>query len=592
MNIEITLISLVLSFFLVGLVIFYFLVRQQRLKNELLQKELQNKHNRYQLAILTSIQKHINYSLQVEEVFDTILQSLQNIFSYTTASFLVLDEDKLIFKIQIQEKIGNTFVDQIKESMIASLALLIDRPVPKAIDETRTGILDDIGMSSKTPGSLFHIPFVVNNKVLGILTITASKANLYTQEEMMLVYQSVNQSAEVISRVRSVVQTEKEKLNSLIISLKDGIFMIDASYKVSIINTQARNLLDIQKEHLSIFDIVSALSQNFDLNSKIDEALSQRKTIIQKELELGTKTIEIIITPVLESLSVDTTDKPPVIGAAVLLHDITLEKSLSKLKEDFTHDIVHELRSPLSAIKAASEVIEHDESTCLKPEDSKLLHVIDEQAKRMLSDISTLLDAAKMENGKYTVTKEPYDIAKIIEDTKALFVSEAEEKKVKIVTDIEAPLQKASLDPLRMSQVLNNLISNSLKYTPEGGTITISAKQNINDHLPTTGTNPGILLAVADTGVGIPKEKQGLLFSKFGQAHSDTEQGKKGTGLGLFISKGIVEAHGGSIFLESQENKGTKISFTLRIAEDQKSEKPESKLQNALPHFYGSSMVN
>lgn len=239
------------------------------------------------------------------------------------------------------------------------------------------------------------------------------------------------------------------------------------------------------------------------------------------------------------------------------------EKEL-RLREDFTHMMVHELRSPLTAIKDSAELIISSRSL-KKSEKNKLAGIIEEQAKIMLDTVSSILDAAKIRSGRFAVQKIPGDIKKTVKESINVFLPQAKNKEIKIATEFAESLPVVSFDPIRIEQVMNNLLSNSIKFTPEKGKITVSVQSG-----PAKKNNHSLVyINISDTGIGIPKEKQGLLFSKFSQVnqqnHDDSQQPNLGTGLGLYITKGIVEAHGGSIFLNSEEGVGTTISFTLPV---------------------------
>jgi signal transduction histidine kinase len=181
---------------------------------------------------------------------------------------------------------------------------------------------------------------------------------------------------------------------------------------------------------------------------------------------------------------------------------------------------------------------------------------MDTQSKGLLEQINQVLDAAKIEAGRFNINKESSNIADVIQNAVEPFLPQASRKQLLLSTDIYYPLPKADIDPVRITQVLNNLISNSLKFTPANGKIVVSAKPG--DGIITVG--------VSDNGIGIPESEQKDLFSKYYQIRTTPHQlAKKGTGLGLYITKGIVEAHNGSVGIISDTGKGTTIYFTLPI---------------------------
>lgn len=576
-----------------GILAVYFSFKEEKLKKVLKEREVLQKRRVYEISVLKSIQERIGYSLDIERVIDTLTGSLKNLFPYSTVSSLVLHEESVILKTTLEERVGQQFLESVKKSMLASISSLLSRPIPEHIEEVRTGLVAD--ETNTTPlASFFHIPLIVNGAVVGLISICSTKPGLYREEDMTILYQLTATASNALSKLKEVISTEQEKLMAMITSLADGIVMIDNTYKLTFINKSAKDLLGIP--HLgtpTIFDVVNMLSKEKDFGSKIKESLLNNKVLEEKELHLVEKIVQVIVTPVLGPQE-DMNDplSRRVLGVTVLIHDITLEKGLQQMKEDFTNAVVHELRSPLTAIKAASEVMMGNPELAMS--EKKLSVIIEEQSKRLLNEINSLLDAAKLEAGHFSVWQAPNDISKVTTDTISLFTPEAEKKHISIETKIENTLPLAFIDNTRIAQVLNNLISNSLKFTPNGGKIVVKIVSQYNNQLPKTPTNPGLLVSVTDTGIGIPLEKQKNLFDKFSQIHKEQMSMRpdhtladsiEGTGLGLYIAKGIIEAHGGNIYVNSTPNKGTTIFFTLPVAEEETKPLLNPKLQSVLEHY-------
>lgn len=547
-----------------GLVAISLALSEERTKREILKRDGMQKRRLYEIATLKAMQDRISYSLDVEKVVDIMISSLKNLFPYSTASSLILQENKLIFKCFIEEQVNAKFIEQVKKSMLASLASLLDNPLPSALEEVKLGIPIEDGIN-RPLASFFHIPLVVNGNIAGLISVSSTQPGLYKDEDMTILYQMTTQASTELTKLREVINTEENKLLAMIKSLADGIFMVDNMNKLTLINEQALKLLDITTPNPTIFDVVSKLSVRFDFSARLSEAMRESKIIQEEEVSIGDHIVQIIITPV-----IDTAVTNAVIGASVMLHDVTLEKHLARLKEDFTSAIVHELRSPLTAIKAGSELMLTEYDKLDTEQKSKLLDIIHKQSVRMLTDINSLLDAAKLESGHFPIFQKATTIQDLLQDSLALFAPEAKEKHISISLDVDADTPRGFVDATRISEVINNLVSNSLKFTPAGGSIMIKSRRHFNEYLPKTKTNPGIIISVADSGIGIPQEKQGKLFNKFAQIENVGQiQGVEGTGLGLYIAKGIVEAHGGSIFLQSIPGHGTTVSFTLPIAQPQ-----------------------
>jgi len=437
--------------------------------------------------------------------------------------------------------------------MLASISALLPNP-PMFIDEKLSGIsLDE---ANRLPlASFFHIPLIINNKVMGLINVSSTTPNLYKEDAVTILYQITENASNALTRLREVLEAEESKLTSMIGSLVDGVFMVDSKIRLLIINDAARKFLSIQRENVTILDILNEMSGKYDLLGKINESVSSKETIEEKEVVIGENTFQIFLTPVFNSKELETQH---VIGTSILMHDITIEKNLSKIKEDFTNMMVHELRSPLTAIKDSSELMLEEKK--LKAEERKqLLGIIDSQTKMLLNQIGSILDASKIEAGRFTIQKYPNDLNEVINDVVDTFAPQAIKKNLELNSYVPNTLPQVNFDKIRITQVLNNLVSNSLKFTPQGGKITVFGEIN-----PDT-----ITVSVSDTGMGISEEDQKDLFSKFYQIRKTPhELAKKGSGLGLYIVKGIVEAHGGQVLVKSEVGQGTTISFTLPLSVD------------------------
>jgi signal transduction histidine kinase len=529
-----------------GVLAIIFSVKEEKTKRLLKEKEKKYQHRLYETAILKEIQDRIGYSLDIEKVIDVITSSLENLFPYSTASSLVQKNGKLIFKTTVKEPVNTAFIMRVKDNTLKSLTALLNEPLPNLIDDKLSGVALDEGNNSVL-SSFFNVPLIINEKIQGLISISSARPNLYKEEEMTILYKMTDLASHALSRLQEVLIREKGKLTSLISSLEDGVFMVDINSQITVMNKTAKEFLKLEKDNPTIIDVLSGLPNSYNFGDKIEKAIALNQKIEEENIQHEDKTLNITITPVLDSFDAP---QPKVIGASFLIHDITLEKSLSKMKEDFTNIIVHELRSPLTSIKASTEMLT-TQTNLTDEERTRLISIISSQTGKMLDEVSMILDAAKLDTGLFTVQKTNGDLKKIIEDAVESFRTLAQNKFINITTHIDPLIPQTSFDSYNIRRVLNNLISNSLKFSSSGGSIVLRAWQ-----IPEK-----IVVSVSDTGSGIPKDKQHLLFSKFTQIRN--ANATVGTGLGLYIAKGIVEAHGGTISLESEPNKGTTITFTI-----------------------------
>lgn len=565
-------ISLFTTLLFGGLAI-YFSFLEEKLKRNLRKSKQIHNQEKYQATVIQTINDKISYSLDIEKVVDVITGSVKNFFSYSAVSSLVLKNNTLHFKMHCEESVSQAFAEHIKIDMLSSLRALTSENVPSHMEEFLSGMLID-NTKQITPASFFHVPLTVDNKPAAIITIASSKTDMYSQQDTAVLYQIAHQASQSLTRLHEITRIEKRKLMSLIGSLVDGVFMVDVHSELTVINDAAKNLLNIQKESPTIIDVLSSIPQA-DMKAKIEKAIAQNTLIKEKEIQIGEKYVQIFITPVFlgETLQASQNgNKGPVIGASVLLHDITLEKNLSQMKEDFTHMMVHELRAPVAAMKGASELLLTNKNLS-KDEQEQMLTIVHSQAIKLLEQVGFILDAAKVEAGKFVMNKTSDDLKKVIADQIQVFASQAETKHINMVSDIDSTIPLMEFDNVRIGQVLNNLLSNSLKFTPEGGTVYVTAAYKPEQKIVQT--------RVSDTGIGIPSDKQDKLFSKFFQIHENGES-KSGSGLGLYITKGIIEAHGGAIQLESEAGQGTTITFSIPIGNPHANQQEEAEQE----HFF------
>lgn len=232
-------------------------------------------------------------------------------------------------------------------------------------------------------------------------------------------------------------------------------------------------------------------------------------------------------------------------------------KELDQLKDDFVSSVSHELRSPLSAISGYVELLTSKPLDHIAPEKrTKAFNIIQESTTRLTQFINDILDLAKLKSGRVEVRKGPVNLKQAADEVLSLFAPLFEKKKIQSFDYVDPNLPILMVDEEKIKQVLTNLISNALKFTPEEGAISVSAKEEEQDI---------IVVSVSDTGIGIAPDFVAQIFERFKQVPGAREKigGPKGTGLGLAIAKGIVEAHGGKIWVESEVGKGSTFRFTL-----------------------------
>ncbi len=231
---------------------------------------------------------------------------------------------------------------------------------------------------------------------------------------------------------------------------------------------------------------------------------------------------------------------------------------LDKAKDDFVNAVSHELRTPLAAIEGYIDLLLDRGDAVPEEKKKKALKIMKSSSQRLSRFISDILDMAKIKAGMMDIDKKPCALKDIVDKTVSLLDSVAQNKGVRIIVDISSEVPPVFADPERINQVLTNLIGNALKFTPKDGTITVAAENSESGYIKAW---------VRDTGPGIPQEDLTRIFRQFEQSgDARNVDGPKGTGLGLAIAQGIVNSHGGKIWVESKRGEGAAFFFTLPVA--------------------------
>jgi two-component system sensor histidine kinase GlrK len=244
---------------------------------------------------------------------------------------------------------------------------------------------------------------------------------------------------------------------------------------------------------------------------------------------------------------------------------------LDEMKADFIAHVSHDLRTPLTAIQEGTALLLEEIPGRVTAPQREVLEVVRNHSERLFRSISSVLDLSKMEAGMMEYVRVPTDLAPLIDRSVETVRLSAQKKQVQLETTCDPSLPLLSLDEGRLQQVLDNLLGNAVKFTREGGAISISAS------LAGAGNGQGrrVEVRVADSGVGIPTDEVERIFERFYQSPSHKGEPSRGTGLGLAIARHVVEAHGGRIWVENREGQGSTFVFILPVNENGQEEKKE-----------------
>jgi signal transduction histidine kinase len=249
-------------------------------------------------------------------------------------------------------------------------------------------------------------------------------------------------------------------------------------------------------------------------------------------------------------------DENSIMGTVLAFRDVTKEREIDQMKTDFVSSVSHELKTPLTSIKAFTTTILSDLNMTDKTR-RQFLGIIDEESNRLAELIEDLLEMSRIESGSLQVSMELVDISDVFNQTAISLEALAAKENIKLVKNIPENLPLLAADPGKLRSVITNLVSNAAKFTPDGGRVDIKARQ----------TEDELKVTVSDTGMGIPQEDLPKIFDRFYRVNRPGKE-IQGTGLGLAIVKKIVEMHNGRIEVRSKVNEGTTFTIYLPLAKE------------------------
>jgi len=356
---------------------------------------------------------------------------------------------------------------------------------------------------------------------------------------------------EDVEETRGKMEEEKNKTLAVITNFADGILVFDKENTLSLINPQAEDFFKVKRKEI-IGKSITELGTFPTIKSVVTLAGKEIKGIFRKEVQIKENLV-------LEVSTISIMREEEELGALIILHDITREKMIERMKTEFVSLSAHQLRTPLSAIKWTLRMLLDGDLGVITDEQRDFIEKTYKSNERMISLINDLLDVTRIDEGRYLYKPILTDLEPICQFVINSCQEETERKKLKLkFKKPEEKLPKAIVDVEKIKLVIQNLLENAIRYTKSGGEILVSLR-----HL-----KKEIEFSVRDTGIGIPKNQQARVFTKFFRAANVIRMETEGSGLGLFITKNIIEAHGGKIWFESEEGKGTTFYFTLPVKEE------------------------
>ncbi len=379
------------------------------------------------------------------------------------------------------------------------------------------------------------------------------------EQVMKLLEQDIAKRVEEVTvplkREKKTLQNEAKRTDSVLSNMVEGVVVVDDQGKILMMNPAAEQIYGQTLAQTAGQGITDKSSEQFvvtmaaDLTSPADRDIG---TEVKLQGDADTqRTLRA-------SSAIVKTEEGKVVGMVSALPDATKHKELQRMQRDFVAHVTHELRAPLSSIRAALEILQGQFAGKIEEDETRMLNTALKNSDRLADMINSILDFSKIESGQMEVYPKPTEAAKIAQDAVDSLQPWAQKKRIELSLAAPDGLPVVMADASRTVQVIVNLLSNSIKFTPAGGKITVKLAKRAE------GNQGFVEYAVTDTGPGIAKSEQSKIFEKFVQIAAG-EMHIGGTGLGLSIAKALVHLQKGKMWIESEAGQGATFLFTLPV---------------------------
>lgn len=477
-----------------------------------------------------------------------IIERVVKDYDYSSYSYMFINSSEIDFKIYLSEKVPDTYVEDVKRKLFDAF---IESGIPPEIENkkvllTKEGTPTDPKVRKALIDN-FQVPIIVNDVLIGMFSF-GSTSFIYEQKNLIIdIYEGVVRRFSEFSKFMESVKEDKDRFEDLINSMKNPVAMLGKNFDLLYINPAFEDLLKLSSsKDFNILDFSKNMPKNLDLEKTLQEVFLETEPRLFKNINYRGYIYDVSFFPVFKVGKVE--------AISILFQEVTSEYQNEKIKQEFTAMLIHELRAPLTVIKSSSDLVLKRYKELETKKLKQILTSIFSSADSMLNLVSDLLDTSKLEMNKLQILKRVSSLNSFIEDKISFFQNELEAKKIKLIISLDNKIEDYAFDEIKLTQVINNLMSNAIKYT-EKGYIKVSTKKLKNE----------IHIDFEDTGAGVPDEQKSKLFNKFVQLETSIKSKQKGTGLGLVVAKGIINAHGGDIKVLDNKPHGAIFRIVLPV---------------------------
>jgi len=504
-------------------------------------------------ALLYRINRELSAELELDAILSRILELTIASVEATHGSVILLDEEGGILRCI------STYRGRSSTVLYAVPGEIVQEGLAGWVLQNREGaILPDTRQDARwvttenahtMAGSALAVPLIHQERVAGVLTLTHEQPDHFLSDHLSLLGTIAAQAAVALENARlfAAVKQERGRLEAILSGATEAIVATDQKLRITLLNPAAEDTFGVRLNQVLGWPLVDALPYE-PLIASFRRARESGSLVPPAELSLPKGRILFFT---VSAVAVGPRGEG---GWVAVMQDITHLKEVNRLKNEFVSVVSHDLRTPLATIHGYAEVL----SKAIEGEYKELARRIQAESRRLAALVEDLLDLGKIESGVEEV-REPCHLEELIGEAVEAAAFTAQTAEVTIQAQI-APLPTPVMgNPVRLRQVVDNLIGNALKYTAVGGEIWVQAWEREGQ----------ITVTVQDSGIGIPREALPRIFEKFYRVPQRGESRPAGTGLGLAIVKAIVDQHGGTVWVESELGKGSTFGFSLPCTDEQ-----------------------
>ena len=532
-----------------------------------------------ELATLNDIAAAVTSSLDPREIYHLVMEKINQFFRVDAGSLLMLDDEtgELVFVMTLEE--GQEKLVGLRVPAGAGIVGDVARTQQYAIVHDAESdprfyraVSDGIGYNVH---SILCVPIVVKGRTIGVIELLNKRTGHFTEEEAIRLTRMAATIGIAIENARlfQQVSTVRDRFEAIVNSTNDGILMADMRGVVVASNPAAAQIFHRSRESLigcqldELIDELMSRALVVEEPTWLNEGASHR--VIEIELNDGpVRYVRHTTLPVLDTANMQ-------IGRLALFEDIAKDRELARLREDYTGMLIHDLRAPLTAIMNGIMMMLRGLGGPVSEQQRELLGIAYQGSQTMLEMVNTLLDISKMEQGRMNLNLEPLSPYALVDEAIERLRASIQQRRINLVQNLSISLPPIEADRDKIVRVLQNLIDNAVKFSPERGMVTIGGRYlalashvagdvhpDLPFALPEMEAGEWLIYWVRDEGPGIPPQYHARIFEKFGQVQ---QQKSRGTGLGLTFCKLAVEAHKGKIWLQSREGLGSTFAFALPV---------------------------